>query len=38
MFEFAWPWLFILLPLPWLIRYLLPAGSPALSAIRIPSL
>lgn len=38
MFEFAWPWLFVLAPLPWLVRYLLPAGSPTLSAIRIPSL
>ncbi|AVJ55513.1 IMP dehydrogenase [Idiomarina sp. OT37-5b] len=38
MFEFAWPWMFLLLPLPWLVRYLLPAGSPTLSAIRIPSL
>ncbi len=33
MFEFAWPWLFALLPLPWLLRLLLPAadsGEPAL--------
>jgi Ca-activated chloride channel family protein len=33
MFEFAWPWVFILLPLPWLLRRLLPAadsGEPAL--------
>ncbi len=33
MFEFAWPWIFILLPLPWLMRLILPAadsGEPAL--------
>lgn len=34
MFEFAWPWIFLLLPLPWLMRALLPAadsGEPALN-------
>ncbi len=33
MFEFAWPWVFALLPLPWLMRLVLPAadsGEPAL--------
>lgn len=33
MFEFAWPWVFALLPLPWLLRVLLPvadSGEPAL--------
>jgi hypothetical protein len=33
MFEFAWPWIFVLLPLPWLMRLLLPvadSGEPAL--------
>ena len=33
MFEFAWPWMFALLPLPWLMRLVLPAadsGEPAL--------
>lgn len=33
MFEFAWLWVFALLPLPWLLRVLLPAadsGEPAL--------
>ncbi|AHG41941.1 von Willebrand factor A [Pseudomonas syringae CC1557] len=33
MFEFAWPWVFILLPVPWLMRALLPvadSGEPAL--------
>lgn len=33
MFELAWPWVFVLLPLPWLARLLLPAadsGEPVL--------
>ena len=33
MFEFAWPWIFALLPLPWLMRLILPvadSGEPAL--------
>src|ERR1700750_1698960 len=33
MFEFAWPWIFALLPLPWLLRLILPvadSGEPAL--------
>jgi Ca-activated chloride channel homolog len=33
MFEFAWPWVFALLPLPWLMRLILPvadSGEPAL--------
>ena len=33
MFEFAWPWVFALLPLPWVMRLILPAadsGEPAL--------
>ncbi|MCJ8204606.1 VWA domain-containing protein [Pseudomonas sp. RGM2987] len=33
MFEFAWPWVFALLPLPWLMRLVLPpadSGEPAL--------
>lgn len=37
MFEFATPWLFFLLPLPWLLRWLLPAatiGQPA--ALKVP--
>ncbi len=34
MFEFAWPWIFAPLPLPWLMRIVLPAadsGEPALN-------
>lgn len=33
MFEFAWPWIFLLTPLPWVLRALLPvadSGEPAL--------
>ena len=33
MFELAWPWVFVLLPLPWLARLVLPAadsGEPVL--------
>ena len=33
MFEFAWPWIFALLPLPWRMRLILPvadSGEPAL--------
>jgi len=33
MFEFAWPWIFALMPLPWLMRLVLPvadSGEPAL--------
>ena len=29
MFHLAWPWLLLLLPLPWLLRWLLPAASSA---------
>lgn len=37
MFEFAWPWLFALLPLPWLLaRLLRPASSTAGAALRLP--
>lgn len=37
MMHFAWPWLWLLLPLPWLMRFLLPpaqAATPA--ALRVP--
>ena len=37
MFEFAWPWLFVLLPLPWLAARLLPpARDSAGAALRLP--
>lgn len=37
MFTFAWPWVFILLPLPWLLYYFIkPAQQSITSALRIP--
>lgn len=35
--NFAWPWLFLALPLPWALRMLL-APSPAGAALRVPQL
>ena len=36
-FTFAWPWLLLLAPLPWLLRWLLPASpSGDLQALRVP--
>ena len=37
MFEFNWPWLFILLPLPLLIRFFSRAGQPQLPLV-LPNL
>lgn len=36
MFEFAWPWVFVLLPLPLLTRLLLPRARPLSSALKVP--
>lgn len=37
MIHFEWPWLFLLLPLPWFLRRLLPAVPPAQeAALRVP--
>lgn len=37
MFEFAWPWVFGLMPLPWLAARLLPpASSGMVHAVRVP--
>ncbi len=36
MFHLAWPWVFILLPLPLLLRMWLPPCNPADSALRVP--
>ncbi|MCW8128353.1 vWA domain-containing protein [Microbulbifer halophilus] len=36
MFEFAWPWVFALLPLPLLARGLLPRAKPLSSALKVP--
>ena len=36
-FAIAWPWLLLLAPIPWLLRYLLPASpSGDLQALRVP--
>ncbi|RJE76397.1 IMP dehydrogenase [Pseudoalteromonas sp. MSK9-3] len=37
MFEFSWPWLFLLLPLPWLIAKFKPAQHSAPQRLRMPS-
>lgn len=36
MFEFSWPWLFLLLPLPWLLRFLKPQNTSSETRLRIP--
>ncbi len=37
MIHFEWPWLFLLLPLPWLVRLFFPAtGSARDAALRVP--
>ena len=37
MAEFSWPWLLLALPLPWLLRRLLPrAGNAGAAALRVP--
>ena len=36
-FAIAWPWLLLLIPLPWLLRYLLPVSSSSdMQALRVP--
>ena len=35
MIHFAWPWMFALLPLPWLLRRVLPAAAPG-AALHLP--
>lgn len=36
MFAFAYPWIFALLPVPWLVRYFLPARESSGVAVRVP--
>lgn len=36
--EFAWPWLLLLLPLPWLLRRLLKPAARQEAALRVPDL
>ncbi|AMB87555.1 BatB protein [Pseudomonas agarici] len=35
MFEFAWPWIFALLPLPWLLRLVLPVADSGEAALKV---
>jgi Ca-activated chloride channel family protein len=35
-FEWVWPWIFALLPLPWLLRVVLPPKPHDIHAIRVP--
>ncbi|ACO78092.1 von Willebrand factor, type A (VWA) domain protein [Azotobacter vinelandii CA] len=35
MFEFAWPWVFLLAPLPWLLRLVLPPADSGETALRV---
>ncbi|MDP3814736.1 VWA domain-containing protein [Pseudomonas sp.] len=35
MFEFAWPWVFLLAPLPWLLRAWLPTADSGEAALKI---
>lgn len=38
MLEFHWPWLFLVLPLPLLVRWLLPPAGQRQAALRVPFL
>lgn len=35
MFEFTWPWIFLLAPLPWLMRHLLPPAESGEAALQV---
>ncbi|HSC83050.1 MAG TPA: VWA domain-containing protein [Pseudomonas sp.] len=35
MFEFAWPWILLLAPLPWLLRLVLPAADSGEAALKV---
>ena len=36
MIQFAWPWMLLFLPLPWLVARLLPAATPQAGAVFLP--
>jgi Ca-activated chloride channel family protein len=36
MFHFAWPWMLLLTPLPWVVRHVLPATEPRGAALFVP--
>ena len=39
MLSFQWPWMLLLLPIPWLIRRILPVvETPTQSALKVPFL
>ena len=38
MIEFLWPWIFVLLPLPYLLQRWLPAAENNQAALRVPTL
>ncbi|WP_456408282.1 vWA domain-containing protein [Thiolapillus sp.] len=38
MFDFEWPWMLLLLPLPWLVRRYLPPAKQQQAALRVPFL
>ncbi|HEY0290569.1 MAG TPA: VWA domain-containing protein [Pseudomonas sp.] len=35
MFEFAWPWVFLALPLPWIMRFVLPIADSGEAALKV---
>ena len=35
MFELAWPWIWLLLPLPWVLRWLLPVSESGDAALKV---
>ena len=35
MFEFAWPWVFLALPLPWIMRFVLPPADSGEAALKV---
>ena len=36
MIQFAWPWMLLFLPLPWLVARMLPAATPQAGAVFLP--
>ncbi|MEO7254744.1 MAG: VWA domain-containing protein [Casimicrobium sp.] len=36
MMQFAWPWMLVFLPLPWLVARVVPAASPQAGAVFLP--
>ncbi|MDF1762670.1 MAG: BatB protein, partial [Oleibacter sp.] len=38
MLSMQWPWVFLLLPLPWLVRYLIAPKAKAEAALKVASL